>query len=114
MAAQAGTQAEPQAVADKNQPAPSAAVLAAGGTSVGVLVPADVEEAVKREIESATGSRLAQVEGALLELSRKQAELESREKQLNEISGACLSAPTSPTNTALVPGAHGRGYRGYC
>ena len=31
------------------------------GTSSGLLMPADVEEAVKREIETATGSRLAQV-----------------------------------------------------
>eukprot|EP00903_Cladosiphon_okamuranus_P009886 g9390.t1 len=72
------------------------------GTSAGMLVPADVEEAVKREIESATGSRLAQVEGALLELSRKQAELESREKQLAETAGAYLGDSASPTNTALV------------
>jgi len=31
------------------------------GTTAGTLLPADVEETVKREIESATGSRLAQV-----------------------------------------------------
>lgn len=44
------------------------------------------------------------VEGALLELSRKQAELESREKQLAETAGTYLAASASPTNTALVPG----------
>lgn len=47
---------------------------------------------------------LMKVEGALLELSRKQAELESREKQLAETSGAYLGAAASPTTTALVPG----------
>eukprot|EP00752_Nemacystus_decipiens_P014984 g13342.t1 len=77
------------------------------GTSSGVLVPADLEEAVKREIESATGSRLAQVEGALLELSRKQAELESREKELAGTAGAYLGADASATKTAMVPATTG-------
>lgn len=50
---------------------------------------------------------LVKVEGALLELSRKQAELESREQQLAETAGAYLGASASPTNTALVPGMQG-------
>lgn len=37
------------------------------GTSAGMVGPAEVEEAVKREIESATGSRLAQVGLVLLD-----------------------------------------------
>ncbi|CAB1107585.1 unnamed protein product [Ectocarpus sp. CCAP 1310/34] len=74
--------------------------------SGGGMVSTDVEEVVKREIESATGSRLAQVEGALRELSRKQAELESREKQLDEANGtSSAGALALVTNAATTSGA---------
>lgn len=47
-----------------------------------------------------------QVEGALRELSRKQAELESREKQLDEANGTSSAGPLAlVTNAATTGGA---------
>ncbi|CAN0317942.1 unnamed protein product, partial [Pylaiella littoralis] len=99
-----GTGSRPKSTGTAHSSSSSSRGMFSGvGAGAGMLVvPADVEEAVKREIESATGSRLAQVEGALLELSRKQAELESREKQFNETSSSLVVGITNANTTAAT------------